>query len=130
MTKRKTKSLIVSGELNPNQEMFCQFYASGSSEYFGNAVWSYVLAYKIGIPIIDYSALNNVQRREYDTICAASARLLRNVKVKSRCNELLDALIKNEVVDRELIKVIMQMNDLGSKVAAIREYNKFAASLS
>ncbi len=109
--------------LNFNQEAFCQYYANGG-EYFGNGVWSYILAYKLDIPLISYSALNESQKRIYETAKVRASNELTNVNIKQRCNELLDALIKDEIVDRELAKVILQNKELSAKVAAIKEYNQ------
>uniref|UniRef100_A0A6M3ILW4 Putative terminase n=1 Tax=viral metagenome TaxID=1070528 RepID=A0A6M3ILW4_9ZZZZ len=128
MPKKKTKSLVIT-KLNPNQKMFCELYAGGG-EYFGNAAWSYVLAYKLDIPVISYKLLTNEQRKVYDSACAMAVTLLRNVKVKNFCNDLVDALIKDEIVDRELVKVILQMDELSPKVAAIREYNQLKKRVS
>lgn len=113
---------MTKNKLNNNQEMFCQQYAGGG-ENFGNAVWAYIFAYKTDVPFIAYSKLNEQQKKDYDTTCINAAILIRNHKIQKRCNELLDALIKDEIVDRELAKVIMQNNELSAKVSAIKEYN-------
>ena len=113
---------IKQKKLNLNQEEFCQLYAGGG-QYFGNGVWSYILAYKLDVPVIEYKILSDGQKKAYDIACAATVQLLRNIKIQKRCNELLDALIKDEVVDRELARVIMQNNELPAKVSAIKEYN-------
>ena len=110
--------------LNPNQRAFCEYYAGGG-EYFGNGVWSYILAYKKeqDIPLISYSSLNEIQKRAYEIAKADAANLVAKSNIQKRCNELLDALIKDEIVDRELAKVIMQNSELPAKVSAIKEYN-------
>jgi len=121
-TPKKTRTDIVKKELNPNQRMFCEFYAK-PGEYFGNGVVSYILAYKLDIPLVGYKALNDDQQRRYNSACTLANHLLRNVKIKEKCNELLDSLIKDEVVDRELVRVIVQNEELAPKVSAIKEYN-------
>jgi hypothetical protein len=110
-------------KLNINQEAFCQYY-TGGGEYFGNGVWSYILAYKLKVPLISYSELNEFQKKKYDNARADAAQLLAKGNIRNRCDELLDALIKDEIVDRELAKVIMQNKELSAKVAAIKEYNQ------
>ena len=110
--------------LNPNQELFCQLYAGGKSEHFGNATWCYILAYKKEIPLITYSRLNISQQKEYNIVSADAANLVGTSKITDRCNELIDILIKDEIVDRELAKVILQNNELSAKVSAIKEYNQ------
>lgn len=111
--------------LKPNQELFCRLYAGGG-EYFGNGVWSYILAYKKDkdIPLTTYGSLNETQKRAYEIAKADAANLVTNSNIQKRCNELLDDLIKDEIVDRELAKVIMQNDELSAKVSAIKEYNQ------
>jgi len=109
-------------KLNPNQRAFCEYYAGGG-EYFGNGVWSYILAYKLEIPLIAYSSLSEIQKKSYDSAKQMASELLTNLYIKKRCNELLDALIRDDIVDRELAKVILQNNELPAKVSAIKEYN-------
>ena len=115
MLKRKSR-------LNPNQKLFCEHYAGGG-EYFGNAVWSYILAYDIEIPLKRYGELSETQKSIYDSAKVDASRLLTKVNIQKKCNELVDFLIKDEIVDRELVKVIMQNDELSSKVSAIKEYN-------
>jgi len=110
-------------KLNPNQKLFCELYAGGG-EYFGNGVWSYILAYKIKLPLISYGQLNEAQKKVYESAKVSAVQLLTNPTIKKRCNELLDSLIKDEIVDRELARVILQNKELSAKVAAIREYNQ------
>lgn len=110
-------------KLNPNQRLFCELYA-GEGKWFGNATRAYIIAYKIDLPVdIEYKNLLPTQISEYNTASSAAVQLLRNIKVQKKCNELLDALIKDEIVDRELAKVIMQNDELPAKVSAIKEYN-------
>jgi len=111
-------------KLNINQELFCQLYAGGKSEYFGNGVWCYILAYKRDVPLISYSQLNETQKKIYDKAKADASELLTKGNIADRCNELIDSLIKDDVVDRELTKVIMQNDELSAKVSAIKEYNQ------
>lgn len=63
--------------------------------------------------------------RKVERMCQAEGSfLLSNPMIQERCDYLLDELINNDCVDRELVKVILQNNDLSSKVRAIAEYNK------
>jgi hypothetical protein len=101
-------------KLNPQQELFCQYYAT-DREFFGNGVESYLEVYEI-----DRSKPN-----WYKTACAAASRLLSDVKVCKRINELLsDEGLNDSFVDKQLLFVIAQHEDKAAKVAAIREYNK------
>ena|SRR3990167_2068436 len=111
-------------ELNPKQERFCQLYAGGG-EFCSNGVWSYILAFELTkkVPLIAYSSLTKEQERGYQVAKVNASNLLTIPNVKARCDEILDALIKDENVDRELARVIMQNEELSAKVSAIKEYN-------
>lgn len=98
--------------LNPKQEMFCRLYAT-NRVYFANATLSYAAAYELNIE----------DKKVYNTASMAGSRLMGNDKILKRINELLGA-ITNEEVDQELAYVIKQNDELSSKVAAIREWNK------
>lgn len=107
-------------KLNAKQELFCQLYAS-DREFFGNGVQSYIEAYKPETKSPNW----------YKTVCSASSRLLSDVKVCKRINELLSAEgLNDEFVDKQLLYVIAQHDDRGAKVAAIREYNKLRARIT
>ena len=107
MAKKKTK-------LNLKQEAFCQLYAT-DQEFFGNGVESYMEIYKI----------NKSKPNWYKTACSAASRLLSNVKVCQRINELLDdAGLNDQFVDKQLLFVVTQHGDLRTKLGGIREYNK------
>jgi hypothetical protein len=110
--KRNLKWVIE--DRNARQEKFCQLYAS-DREFFGNGVETYIEVYEP-----DMSKPN-----WYKTACAAASRMLSNVKVYTRINELLnsDGLNDNNV-DKQLLFLINQHADNTNKVAAIREYNK------
>lgn len=112
----------IKNELNFEQERFCQIYAGGG-EFCGNGVWSYIIAYNKDVPLIAHSYLNDAQKKEYNEAKADASRLITNDNIIKRCNELFDALIKDEIVDRELIRVITQNEELSAKVSAIKEYN-------
>jgi phage terminase small subunit len=100
--------------LNPQQEKFCQLYAT-DVEFFGNGVQSYIEAYNP-----DTSKPN-----WYKTACSVASELLTNPKVFNRINEILEETGMNDVaVDKQLSFLIHQHSDFSAKTAAIREYNK------
>jgi hypothetical protein len=100
-------------KLNPRQEKFCQLYVS--EEFFGNGVQTYIEVYEI-----DESKPN-----WYRSACSAASRLLSDVKVCQRINELLDDQgLNDQHVDKQLLFLVTQHADFGSKLGAIREYNK------
>lgn len=107
---------LVKDELNPNQEMFCQMYVNNRGT-FGNATSSYALAYEMDI-------VGDEQKESYNVACASGSRLLINAKIKDRITQLLNDLLKDNIVDAELAKIIMQDYKLESKISAIREYNR------
>lgn len=105
----KTKS-----KLNPQQELFCQYYAS-DREFFGNGVTAYAEAYNISL----------TDKGKYKVAQAAASRLLSNVMILDRINEIFEARGLNDAfVDKQLELLITQNADFSAKTAAIREYNK------
>lgn len=100
--------------LTPKQELFCQLYSS-DKEFFGNGVESYAEAFDIDISLPG----------QYNVAKVGAYRLLTTPYVLERINKLLELGPLNDTsVDKQLGFVIAQNADLGSKVAAIREYNK------
>lgn len=99
--------------LSPKDEMFCQYYCkSGIS--FGNARRSYALAFS-----------KECQTEKQKKVCdVLSLRLLGKVIVHTRCQVLLNEKISDDVLDKELAKVIQQDENLHAKVSAISEANK------
>lgn len=123
--------------LSPQQELFCRFYAQ-NNELFSNGTLSYAEAYDFRLdelshesPIIKTDDKGKAVEwgeseytKAYNTCSALASRLLRSEKIQNRVISLMNEWMKDEVVDSELFKVIMQNSKLESKVAAIREYNK------
>lgn len=130
------------------QELFCELYASNSTpRFFGHGQNCYTFAYGYqerldelyaesvgadtrkgrGAKRKKLSALDAIQRetRKIEANCRTSAaRLLTYVNISARCNYLMDKLIEDKVVDRELAFVIQQRHDLSSKTQAIVHYDK------
>lgn len=106
-------------ELNEKQLAFCMLYVS--KEFFANGVESYAEAYGINLE----------DQGKYNVCAAAASRMLINVNILEKINELLDlAGLNDQFVDKQLTFVIMQNADLGSKVAGIREYNKLKSRIT
>lgn len=118
--KKKTVEKIVKWWktewwLNAEQEYFCQCYVSGDKELFGNGVQSYIEAYDP----------DTTQKNWYKAACASASRLLSSVKVIARINGLLEEWgLNDQFVDWQLLFLIQQHADFGSKMRAIWEYNK------
>ncbi|OJW18781.1 MAG: hypothetical protein BGO51_15535 [Rhodospirillales bacterium 69-11] len=114
---------------NLRREKFCRYYAQGEGT-FGNATLSYAAAYDIelgDLSIVDKEGRPVVEkdfRGQYEVCATNGWRLLKNADVQARITVLLNALLKDEIVDAELAKVIKQDGDLTPKVAAIKEFNK------
>lgn len=101
-------------KLNEKQELFCQLYAT-DREFFGNGVQTYIEVYEP----------NQSKPNWYRNACSSASEILSNPKVCRRITELLEDGGLNDVnVDKQLSLVILQNADFGSKIAAIREYNK------
>lgn len=97
-------------ELTPQQELFCQLYAS-DREFFGNGTQAYIEAY-------------DVKPTGYNAASASASRLLSNAKITKRINEIFEAGGLNDAfVDKQLEFMITQFSDYKSKISAIKEYN-------
>ncbi len=123
--KLKQKRLL------PKQDKFCYYYAV-NSETFGNITQSYILAYNIKLEGLSTETPKDAEGKvigisDYDkaiNACAVSGRnLLRQPHVDATITKLLNESLNDQIVDRELSKII-QGNEKGStKVSAIHEYN-------
>jgi phage terminase small subunit len=106
-------------ELNEKQKLFCKYFVS--EDFFGNGVKSYCKAY--GLDPNDFKEYNSAKTRAYE--------LLTNVDILSCINEQLEeAGLNDNFVDKQLLFAIMQNADLSSKVKAISEYNKLKARIT
>lgn len=131
-TRQKKAIEKETGRLTAQQELFCRFYAT-NSELFSNATLSYAEAYQYKLdaldrtPVYDEDGKTVIEQSEYDlayATCAANAsRLLKNDKIQKRVLALLNEMLRDDVVDAQLAKVILQDYKLSSKISAIREYN-------
>jgi len=105
---------ITKNKLTPEQEKFCQCFVSPDA-FFGNGVKSYIKAYGIDVS----------QKGQYDVAKSGAYENLTKPYINDRINELLeDQGLNDNNVDKQLGLVINQNAEFGSKVAAIREYNK------
>lgn len=100
--------------LTPQQEMFCQLYAS-DREFFGNGVQSYIEAYGV----------NTSEKGAYNMAKAGASENLTKPYILERINEIFEAHGLNDTfVDKQLEKLIIQDADFSTKMKAIAEYNK------
>lgn len=106
---------INGGKLTPKQEEFCELFACGSKDFYGNGVQCYIEVYEP-----DTSKPN-----WYKTACQSAYQILSNIEVCKRINELLDAEgFNDENVDRQHLFLINQFSDYKTKMSAIKEYNE------
>lgn len=109
----------MSEKLNYNQERFCQLYAS-DEEFFWNWVQAYIEVYKP----------DQSKKNRYKTACASVSRMLSNVKLCNRINELLEEKgLNDEFVDKQLLFLITQHDEKSVKLWAIKEYNTLKARI-
>ena len=100
-------------ELNEKQKLFCKYYVS--EDFFGNGVRAYCKAYN----------LDSTDIREYNSAKVLACELLTNVNILACINEQLDeAGLNDNFVDKQLLFALTQNADMSSKVKAIGEYNK------
>lgn len=101
-------------ELNQKQELFCQLYAT-DKEFFANGTQAYIEAYDKVIK----------SKKDYMAAAAAASRLLKDVKVLTRINQLLEMRgLNDQFVDKQLEFLITQDADFKTKISAIKEYNQ------
>lgn len=99
--------------LNDKQRLFCKHFVS--KEFFGSGVEAYAEAYGLDLS----------NQKEYNTAKVNACKLLTNANILLRINEELeDAGLNDNFVDKQLLFAITQNADLSSKVKAISEYNK------
>jgi hypothetical protein len=138
MAKKKTQDEKAKAEeeakkLAIKRELFCQYYAK-NRETFGNATMSYGYAFGYELDTlsheseVDPETHESLGDSEYDLACNVCAveggKLLRNPQIDARITALLNELLKDEIVDSELAKLIRQDVEMPVKVRAIAEYNK------
>lgn len=128
-------------------ELFCELYTSNTTpRFFGNGEKCYAFAYgyqekidELGVKMIgatvntgrgkkkklsQHSTLDRELQKMQNTCRACASRLLTGANIIARCNYLMDQLINDKIVDRELAFVIQQRYDLSSKTSAIQHFDK------
>ena len=127
--KEKEKAFQI---LSIKQELFCNYYVKNSTLRW-NATLAYNEAYEM------YLESKNKEREkddewnpipgtsEYDKVyntCSASAsRLLKNVKIQERIQQLYNELLTDAVIDARLAEIILTWKHADS-MNWIKEYNK------
>lgn len=113
MVIKKVTSEQIWETLTKRQQKFCELYAT-EKEFFWNWVQAYLEVYDV----------DTSKPWWYKTACAGASRMLSNVKVMQRINELLDSWwFNNQNVDKQHAFLINQFADLWVKMRAISEFN-------
>lgn len=100
-------------ELTEKQLLFCKYFVS--KDFFGNGTHAYAEAYDKDLEDI----------KQYNVCKVSASELLTKPNILSRINEeLTDAGLNDNFVDKQLLFTITQNADFSSKVKAISEYNK------
>jgi phage terminase small subunit len=110
--KKKKNTNPKKPKLNNQQEKFCRLYTT-AREFFGNGVQSYIEAYDVDLS----------KRGAYQSARTCAWRLLTNVDILERINKLLDVVLNEAHVDKQLAFLITQNANFNAKIAAIKEYN-------
>lgn len=108
----KVESEAVWDNLTPRQLKFIELY---TWDLLGNWVQSYLEVYDV----------DTSKKWWYKTACAASSRLLSNVKVFTKINQMLEeSWLNDQFIDKQLLFLASQHDDKTNKLWAIKEYNK------
>jgi len=62
-------------------------------------------------------------KRMYDNVSTYASKLRRNLKIQSRCRDLLNEFMNDKVIDARLTEIILD-GDSTASIQAIKEYNK------
>lgn len=137
MAKKTKTSLPLS---NPMWERFCRCYTSNRF-LFGNATQSYAHANNKDLDKLSNNdqvyedvdigggikVKKKVKESTFDlaaNACAVEGRkLLRKPQIDARVKQLLQELFNEDSADAELSWILMQREDLGPKIQAIKEFN-------
>lgn len=117
--------------LTHKQELFCRFYTQ-NEETLLNGVLSYAEAYGFELESLSHDAVYSEDKETilqqspyklaYHYCGFAASRMLKNDKIALRVNTLFNELMREEIVDARLMKIILKGKDNDS-LAAIKEFN-------
>lgn len=125
------RSESIGSELTYKQELFCRFYTQ-NEETLLNGVLSYAEAYGFDLDNLSHEVVLSQDGKEilqdspyklaYQYCGFAASRMLKNDKIARRVNVLFNELMREEIVDARLMKIILKGKDNDS-LAAIKEFN-------
>lgn len=105
-------------KINPQQKQFCDYYLS--KDFLGNGVMAYAEAYNKDLTDI----------KQYNVSKVEASKFLTKPNILSYLETKLEEIGFNDVhIDKQLLFIIRQNADFGSKLGAIREYNKLKSRI-
>lgn len=123
---------VIGDKLTLKQELFCRYYTQ-NPETCLNGTHSYGRAYGFDFDNLDRTTIYEEDKitvkkksdytRAFDYCGNAASRMIRNAKVSKRITELFNEMLRDDVIDAELLKIIMYAPKPSDRVAAIKEYN-------
>lgn len=122
---------VVGENLTYKQELFCRYYTQNEQTLL-NGTLSYAEAYGFDLDSMDREPVYDEEKKiliresefsRYEHYCGvAASRLMRNDRISKRINDLFVDLMREDIVDARLMKIIIKGKDNDS-LAAIREFN-------
>lgn len=123
---------VIGPKLTYRQELFCRYYTQ-NEQVCMNGTASYAAAYGFDLDSLSRIPLygedkktitQESDRARAENHCAvAASRFLRNPKISNRVMELFNEMLRDDVIDAQLVQIIMYAPKPSDRVAAIREYN-------
>jgi len=107
-------------KLSSKQELFCRLYAT-EREFFCNGTQSYIEAYEIDL----------TKKGAYQSARASAYENLTKPHILKRIDELIElGGLNDQMVDKQLNKLITQDADFRAKAIAIKEYNQLKSRIT
>lgn len=110
---KKGKKLVEDKDLEkhmtPRQILFCKYFVN-DEEVFYNGTRSYAKAYNVNLEL---------EPKKYNACKSNAQKLLTNTYIARYMHTLLEEILPDSGLDKELTKLIIQDQDLGVKVKAI-----------
>jgi len=115
MKKTRAKKIALKSaekelSIPDRQEIFCRLYAFDQS-CFCNATRSYMAAF-------------DLSPNRYKSARVLGQRLLAKVNIREHIDRLLNEMMTNKMVDKEIGRMIGQNKNLVVKAEAFKEYNR------
>lgn len=105
-------------QLTDQQILFCNYFVC--QDFFGNGFQSYCAAYR----------KEPKTRKEISSVTSMASKLLTNVDICRFITDLLDeAGLNDNFIDKQLLFVATQNENLPAKMSAIKEYNNLKSRI-